>query len=360
MHKYIFLASFLVLNFFGFYLFHTGKQDLVEGKTHTHNISNNIDKEMLTQNPLSIVHEKNQKLEYKINDNKIKLIFNNDNNIYENIKEISDKDDIKQLLDKTREKKHHKIGKDYINETSCNKLKNKNPINNPAQIIQEKIIPQEDIKKFIGCYIYSNPDHQIKSKIQTSYEEYRDVNIGGGLSTLKNKTWEKGEVISIYDYLKLFNGYIEGRATVNGEKVMIGWGGVCGVSTAAYQVFAEAVDIKILERHNHNILNIDSFGRKGFDSSVFGDGTNPDLDLVAQNQHGKIFVDIIDKANKEQNKYSYGMKLYSWKPFEKYDISFSEEYEKNGRTCVDKIKEHPKQSKTVTSCYIDIIQEDDI
>lgn len=252
------------------------------------------------------------------------------------------------------------IWKNYINRNSCKELKTNKLYSSEEESNKNGILSDKTLKKYIGCNMKKNKKYQVSSTITADYKEYREVNIWWGLNTMQDKVRKEGETISVYDYLTQFDGYIDWRAVIEWEKVMVWWGWVCGVSTVAYRVFSELVDVEVLERHNHSILNIDSFGKKWFDASVFWDWVTPDLDLVASNNHWKIFVDTISEPDKQNNKYKYWMKLYSWQPFEKYDISFSDAYEENWRTCVDKILKNQSKEREVQSCYVDIIEDDDI
>ncbi len=336
MNKIVFSINIILLSTIAtFWYFLIWKFETTEGKQEVfyedENKAKKCSKKIIINDDLSI----------DINTHRAKSLYKS---ILENKKYIN------LHLDKLWNKYTKEIWKNYINKTSCENLKSENPFIKKTITWYNKT----DLKKFIWCKTYSDKERQIDSLINTSYEEYREVNIWWWLSTLENKVWNKWEEISIYDYIKQFRWYIEWRATVWWEEVRIWWGWICWVSTAAYQVFAESVDLDILERHNHSILSIDAFGKPGFDSSIFWDWENAELDLKAKNNHWKIFIDTISEANKDNDSYKYWMKLYSWKPFRKYDISFSEEYENWYRTCVDKILSFEGEEKRIDSCYVQI------
>ncbi len=285
----------------------------------------------------------------KINkDMTVDIMPHQSQNLYSSI--LNHKPYIKTHLDKLRDKYTKEISTNYINKEACNNIKEQK--NFWLNFITS--YDKQQLKKFIWCYIFLNPKNQIISQIDTDYEEYRKINIWWWLSTINWKIWKKWEKLSIYENIKEFNWYIKWPYVVWNEIRKIWWWWVCWVSTAAYQVFSKAVDIDIIERHNHSVLDINTFGTVWFDSSIYWDWENPEIDLKAKNNHWKIYIKKISKAEKENDKYKYWVILYSWKTFEKNKITFSDKYTKWNRTCVDKLLNYKNSTNVITSCYLKI------
>lgn len=278
----------------------------------------------------------------------IETFFHRPKNLYNWIDNISK--NIENYLELLREENAYEIWKNYINKNNCNKIKEENLSNSFINFYSK-----DELFKYIWCNIYLDKEKQAESIIETSYEKYREINIWWWLSTLENKVWSYWEEISIYKEIRNFNWYINWPYVVWNEIREIWWWWVCWVSTVAYQAFSLINWIEITERHNHNIIDINTFWTIWFDSSIFWDWTTPTKDLKAKNNHWKIFIIWISEWNKELDYYNYWIRLYTWNKFKKNEIIFSEIYKLWNRYCIDKIlKKYSWEKEKITSCYFEI------
>jgi len=256
------------------------------------------------------------------------------------------------------------IIRSYLNEGSCNSLNFKdesyntkllNLLTNNAIDIKIKLEPKQ-IAKYIWCYIR---DKGIESKIETTYEEYRKINIGSWMERFNWYVMRPNETISVFKETFLDNkdNLVTWYALSKSSdwsiiEIPVLWWGICWISTIFYQNTLQNPSLSVVERRQHSRWYYSYYGDiLGLDATMFGSFTAPRIDYKFQNHtKNNIIFKTKDSVDLENWKYTYSVKSYQFPIKKENKISGIKKW----NCWIVTITNSNGEKENITSCYKDI------